>query len=100
MNDVNDKAANPTKHIVDEEIQELAGEIVRYLKHHPQAADTVEGITKWWIWRQRISDLVGKVQLALDYLVKQEVLITRKAAGNVVYTCAATDIQNSDEKQE
>ncbi len=31
------------------EIAELRQQILNYLLAHPEAADTVEGISKWWI---------------------------------------------------
>mgnify|MGYP001432792198 CR=1 FL=1 len=47
----------------------LSGEILRYLRAHPQAADTVDGIVEWWLPRQRHAEAVERVQQALDELV-------------------------------
>ena len=47
----------------------LSGEILRYLRAHPQAADTVDGIVEWWLPRQRHDEAVDRVQHALDELV-------------------------------
>lgn len=44
-------------------------EILRYLRAHPQAADTVDGIVMWWLPRQRYEEAVDRVQYALDDLV-------------------------------
>lgn len=33
----------------DEHLAEIAQAILRYLEHNPQAADTIEGIAKWWL---------------------------------------------------
>jgi hypothetical protein len=47
----------------------LSAEILRYLRAHPQAADTVDGIVLWWLPRQRYDEAVDRVQHALDDLV-------------------------------
>jgi hypothetical protein len=47
----------------------LSDEILRYLRAHPQAADTVDGIVEWWLPRQRYDEAVDQVQLVLDELV-------------------------------
>jgi hypothetical protein len=46
-----------------------SAEILRYLRAHPQAADTVDGIVMWWLPRQRYEEAVDRVQHALDDLV-------------------------------
>ena len=48
-----------------------SAEILRYLRAHPQAADTVDGIVMWWLPRQRYEEAVDRVQHALDDLVAQ-----------------------------
>lgn len=59
------------------DVDQLAGEILRYLGRHRSAADTAEGITQWWIKRQRLEDSLIWVQDALDRLVAQSLLETR-----------------------
>jgi hypothetical protein len=50
-------------------LAQLSDEILCYLRAHPQAADTVDGIVEWWLPRQRHDDAVNRVQHALDKLV-------------------------------
>lgn len=71
----------------DDEIKELSLEILRYLQSHPHAADSVEGIAKWWIYRQRVTEMVNKVQMALDYMVDEGVLMNSRVSNVVVYRC-------------
>ena len=47
----------------------LSDEILNYLRAHPQAADTVDGIVAWWLPRQRYEEAIDRVQHALDALV-------------------------------
>ena len=49
----------------------LRGAILRYLRAHPQAADTVAGIVAWWVPRHLHAEAVERVQAALDELVAQ-----------------------------
>ena len=49
----------------------LSGAILRYLRAHPQAADTVVGIVEWWLPRHLHAEAVERVQAALDELVAQ-----------------------------
>ncbi|MDH5359570.1 MAG: hypothetical protein OEX03_03355 [Gammaproteobacteria bacterium] len=79
---------------VDEEIKELSLEILRYLQSHPHAADSVEGIAKWWIYRQRVTEMVNKVQLALDYMVDEGVIVNNRISNVVVYKCTNSEAHN------
>ena len=48
-----------------ESVEVVEQEILDYLRRHPTAQDTVEGIAEWWLQR-REQDVVRK---ALDHLV-------------------------------
>ena len=56
-------------HEHDQQIEHIAQEIERYLMKRPNAADSLEGITKWWLTRQRFEDALDFVQKALEYLI-------------------------------
>ena len=49
----------------DYEIQNVAREIESYLSMHPNAADTLEGVVKWWLIRQRFEESMNLVSKAL-----------------------------------
>ena len=51
-------------HTSEEEIISVAQLIIEYLKNNPDAKDTVEGIAKWWVHRDK-----AIVEQALEYLV-------------------------------
>ena len=70
----------------DDAIDRLAEEIARYLSEHPSAADSAEGIRRWWLLRQRFDEASEQVQQALDLMdaagqVRKEVL----RDGTVIY---------------
>ncbi len=45
--------------------------ILQYLQDHPEAADSLEGITDWWLPPEKFSVTTKAVQEALDLLVSQ-----------------------------
>jgi hypothetical protein len=54
--------------INDSDVQKIAGQIEFYLKKHPNAADTIVGIAKWWLPEQGVEVSNLMVQQALNYL--------------------------------
>jgi hypothetical protein len=67
-------------------LDRLAREIARYLVQHPAAADSAEGVRRWWLLRQRFDEASEQVQLALDHLeatgqVRKQIL----PDGTVIY---------------
>ncbi len=56
------------------DIERISTEIQLYLQNHPNAADTLEGITRWWIKRQRYEEGEENVQKALDLLLNRKLL--------------------------
>ena len=54
--------------------EELEEKILNYLRKHPDAADTVEGITGWWLESQRIDESVDKVFEILEVMCKKKLL--------------------------
>ena len=66
----------------------IANIIERYVKEHPRAADTPEGIRSWWVARHRL-DSVGEVRKALDYLVERRRLSSSVLPdGTVIFRAA------------
>jgi len=81
----------------NEDVVTIALEIRNYLSAHPNAVDSLEGITKWWLTRQRYEEAVSQVQKALDSLVAESVISKRVVAdGRVIYANVATEINEKD----
>ncbi|HEX7027737.1 MAG TPA: hypothetical protein VF268_10890 [Gammaproteobacteria bacterium] len=76
----------------DDEIVELSNvrnAINRYFQQHPLAADTVEGIAKWWLPRFGINLPLESVLRALQGMVEAgELSKTEKHDGSVIYALA------------
>jgi FAD/FMN-containing dehydrogenase len=86
------------------DIKELAHEIERYLRERGQAADTIEGITRWWLMRQRLQEAQKNVAQAMEFLSIQGLVKIRKLPdGAVLYTSNQegnlidTQLQDSEE---
>ena len=76
----------PTK-----EVLEIAEVISRYLSERPGAAETVEGITKWWLARLRYNDSTENVEAALNHLILEgEVTALKTGGGKTIYQKASS----------
>ena len=66
-------------------VQQVASDIAEHFFKNPEAADTAEGITDWWISRQKRSNSLPVVRKALNLLV-QEGRVNKRTYGNrVIY---------------
>ncbi len=80
----------PTNRNAD--VAAIAQEINRYLDSHPNAADSLKGVLRWWLLRQRYEDSVETVCAALEYLVAVgEVSKTVTPKGKAVYSRVKRD---------
>lgn len=72
----------------------LAREILGYLERNPDASDTLVGIARWWLLRQRIHAATEGVQRALDQLVKLG-LVSRNEnpPGPVIYRATSKHVR-------
>jgi Fe2+ or Zn2+ uptake regulation protein len=59
--------------------------ILDYLKKNPKAGDTLEGITRWWLERERIENSVDKVIRALENLVEKGLVKGTKVKGGSLF---------------
>lgn len=67
--------------MANDETVEVERQILQYLRECPQACDTLEGIAKWWVMRQRLNDTVDIVQKALERLKSEGLLDEHKGPG-------------------
>lgn len=73
--------------IDESETQKIAEQITGYLNNHPNAADTVEGIAKWWLPGKRFEVSKLMIQRALDQLISSSVVeINTNLSGHNVYS--------------
>jgi hypothetical protein len=73
-------------------VNTIADEIARYLKDHPDAADSLEGIRRWWLPRVRLEETTAQLEEALEDLLRRGVVVRQGLAdGTVLYRRAETD---------
>lgn len=60
-----------------EERVKVKRDILAYLRNHPEAQDTAEGIAQWWLLEQRLTAGVSLVKQVLDELRQQGFVIRR-----------------------
>lgn len=71
------------------DINHVAQQILRYLEANPQASDTLEGVAKWWLMRQRLTESMVLVQGALKILEDKGLIVERRNAdGGLLYMVA------------
>jgi hypothetical protein len=70
-------------------VEAIAGEIARYLVQHPDAADTFDGITRWWLTRIRFEEATRLVAQALEGLVRDGRVVEQELPdGTLLYRSA------------
>ncbi|HEY0335473.1 MAG TPA: hypothetical protein VGC74_17515 [Stenotrophomonas sp.] len=50
---------------------EVIDAVLAYLRTHPDAADTLHGITRWWLPQQRYERAHGRIEAALQRLAER-----------------------------
>ena len=48
---------------------EIEDAVILYLRNHPDAADTLDGIVDWWLPQQRYEIARSRIERVLDRLV-------------------------------
>jgi hypothetical protein len=72
----------------DSEVEQT---VLEYLDSHPYAADTLDGITSWWLPRQRYTTAQRRIEAVLARLVDQGVLQLRRLPnGTAMYALEAS----------
>ncbi len=68
---------------------EISKQILNYLKKNPASADTLEGITDWWLKSESVDQAVDKVAQALEVLIKAgSIKKVKSENGKIVYRLA------------
>jgi len=73
----------------DAEITRIARDLEHYVSLHPTAADTSEGIARWWLPHSG-EPALNLVESALEQLVQRGVLVRRSLpGGSFIFASAA-----------
>ena len=60
------RAGTVMSNIASGDARAVAIQIARYLRAHPDAADTLEGAARWWISRQPPADVMERAMKMLE----------------------------------
>ena len=60
---------------------EIARAILRYLKEHPEAKDTLDGIAQWWLVREWTERRRAEIERAVSFLVSKELIVQTSRTG-------------------
>lgn len=60
-----------TANAINERVNAAASDIRKYLDKRPQAAESLDGITVWWITLQRFEESREVVESAINLLVSE-----------------------------
>lgn len=77
-----------------ERVDAIAQAILHHLQAHPLAADSVEGVARWWLGPAFANASVEQVEQALDLLVSRDAL--RRLGlldGSILYAQASSTRQ-------
>jgi hypothetical protein len=74
----------------DEEVQLVADEIARYLTAEPLAADSVEGIGRWWLTPRIGERRPSVIREALERLERKGIVKRRELPGSSIIWGAAS----------
>ena len=84
-----ERADDDDRRAMDADTDMLYERIASYLRQHPNAADTLEGVQSWWLRDVRGQADRRAVQQAIDRLVEDGVLSRSTApGGRIVYARA------------
>lgn len=68
------------------ELERIVAALRAHFDAHPNAADTVDGIASWWLTGSQLSVSKAVVEQALQLLVDEGFVATRRTAnGTVIY---------------
>ena len=63
---------------ISETRKEVSREILRYLLRHPDAQDTLEGISEWWLFEEMLIRKYAEVEAALASLVNRGFVLEKR----------------------
>lgn len=69
------------------QLEGVAAAILNYLQAHPVAADSADGVARWWLGSAHTNVTVEQVERAMDILVSRRAMSRLKLMdGTVLYS--------------
>ena len=76
--------------------KKLARQIVAYLRNHPFSGDTLEGVSRWWLKQQRLTESISEVHQALVRLGNEGLIYERATPDGRTLFFARTHTEEFD----
>jgi hypothetical protein len=70
---------------LDADFSEQTDSLRRYLMAHPEAQDTLEGISRWWLPPTAAAISPARIKAAVDALVAEGLIVEERRPGGSVY---------------
>lgn len=67
---------------MNEKQEEISKKILDYLQKNPDAGDTLEGISRWWVQSECVEQSVDKVARVLESLSKKGLISKQEVKGS------------------
>ena len=84
---------NGTRALQTNSVNPIAEDIARYLREHPDAADSLEGIRQWWLPRVRLEEASAQIERALEELLERGLVVRQiMPDGTILYRRAGSDV--------
>jgi|GEM_PF-4263764 len=71
-----------------ERLSPMARRILAYLRAHPHARDSLEGIAEWWLLEQKIRETTEDVSKALSELTSKGLIVEQERLNIKVFGLA------------
>jgi DNA-binding transcriptional ArsR family regulator len=65
---------------------DISRAILDHLNTNPEAGDTLEGITEWWIRKALISIKIDEVLVAIGQLREAEIILEKKMGDKIFFS--------------
>jgi len=62
--------------------EKIALRILAYLKEHPHAKDTIEGISQWWLGSEADKHRLADLERALSSLISKKLIVSKHMKGS------------------
>ena len=70
---------------MNHEEEKISRMIISYLRRNLEAGDTLEGITKWWLEREKIEHSVDEVANVLEDLTEAGIIKMYESRSGIIF---------------
>lgn len=76
----------------NDDVRSIAEDIMEYLRRHPNASDSFDGVALWWLLQQAIERDMDLVKQALEQLAREGRIAKSQNANNeTIYSLPRSD---------